>query len=93
MEIHIDTALKFAEIISIISGGSIVAFKLGRVTTRVEENMKLQAKEISELKEETKKLGAILTTVAVQDNRIDRIESDIHDLKHGRGWVNPIVSP
>lgn len=92
MEIHFDTVLRLAEVGSILVGGSVVAFKLGRFTMRVEEGMALQSVEITALKEETKKLGAILTTIAVQDNRLDRIETDISDLKRGKGWVNPIVA-
>lgn len=33
-------------------------------------------------------LGTILTQVAVQDTRINRVEADIVDLRHGRGFVD-----
>jgi hypothetical protein len=32
-------------------------------------------------------LGSILTQVAVQDTRINRIETDIVELRHGKGFV------
>lgn len=34
------------------------------------------------------KLGSILTSVAVQDQRILGLEEDIRELKHGRGFVS-----
>lgn len=34
-------------------------------------------------------LGTILTQVAVQDTRINRIEADIKELRHGEGFVMP----
>lgn len=34
------------------------------------------------------KLGTILTSVAVQDQRILGLEEDIRELKHGKGFVS-----
>lgn len=34
------------------------------------------------------KLGAILTNIAVQDQRISGLEEDFRELKHGRGFVD-----
>ena len=93
----VDNALKVMEILSIIGGGALVAFKLGRTTAKVESSLeiqndilKLQASDISSLKTEMKKLGDVLTAIAVQGNRIDRIEEDIREIRHGRGFVQPI---
>lgn len=33
------------------------------------------------------KLSDVLTKVAVQDNRINGIEEDIRELKHGKGFI------
>lgn len=90
MDIQLNDALKIVEIVSILGGGGMVAYKLGRATSRFEESLKLQAEEIQELKEETKKMGAVLSVVAVQDNRLNRIEEDMRELRHGKGWVNPL---
>lgn len=35
------------------------------------------------------KLGDVLTQVAVQDNRLNRIEDDVRELRHGDGMVIP----
>lgn len=93
-ELTLDQLLKVGEIVSILGGGAYVAFKLGRTTSRFEaalgnQNLLLenQALEISELKTETKKLGDVLTKIAVQENRLDRIEGDISDLRRGKGYV------
>lgn len=96
-EFSLQDVLQLAEILSILSGGGLVAFKLGRTTTSVEMTLKqqndvlmLQSKEISELKTETKRLGDVLTAIAVQQTRLERLEQDIQEMKHGRGFVNPM---
>ena len=89
--VSIDTVLKIVEIGSVLGGGAVVAFRLGRTTARVEEtllaqNMILegQTDQVTELKNETKKVNDVLTKIAVQENRLDRIEEDIQDIRHGR---------
>ena len=79
--ISLASLLQILEIISIVGGGGLVSFKLGRSTSRVEEILKTQSIEITELKNETKKLGDILTTIAVQGARLERLEADIRELK------------
>lgn len=92
--VDIDTILKLAEIVSIIGGGGMVAFRLGRTTSRVEASLNIQNKilesqseEITSLKLETRKIGDVLTAIAVQGTRIQRVEDDLRELKHGRGFV------
>lgn len=96
-EFTLQDLLQIGEIFSILAGGGLVAFKLGRTTTSVEMTLKqqneilvIQSKEISELKIETKRLGDVLTTLAVQQTRLERLEQDIREMKHGRGFVNPM---
>ncbi len=91
----LDNFLKVAEIISILAGGGLVAFKLGRTTSRVEATLemqnnilRIQSSEITELKIETKKLGDVLTQIAVQATRIERMEDDMRELRHGKGYTN-----
>lgn len=94
----VDNILKVFEILSIIGGGALVAFRLGRTTARVEASLERQndiltsqSSEISELRIETKKLGDVLTAIAVQGTRIDRMEDDIREIRHGRGFIQPIA--
>ena len=95
----LDNFLRVCEILSILGGGALVAFRLGRTTSRVEASLERQneiltkqSSEISELKKETKKLGDVLTAIAVQGTRIGRVEEDIRELKHGRGFVQVMKS-
>lgn len=52
--------------------------------------MKLRADSQSET---LKQLTAILTTVAVQDNRLNNLEDDIREMKHGKGYILPNPNP
>lgn len=90
----LDSILKLCEIGSILIGGGMVFYKLGRTTSAMEAAMALQAKEISELKEDVKVVGHLLTAVAVQDQRLDTMDKRwevldrrYEDLRHGRGFV------
>lgn len=94
--VTLDNALKVIEIASILGGGGLVAFRLGRTTSRVEgvlqaQNLILtqQSAEISDLKTETKKLGDVLTQLAVTGQRLDTIDKMIWELRHGEGYVKP----
>ena len=93
-QISLSTMLQVLEIVSMLGGGGVVAFKLGRTTSRVEDTLNRQneiltgqSTQITELKDETKKVNDVLTKIAVQENRLDRIEGDIQDIRHGRGFV------
>ena len=94
----VDNILKLLEILSIVGGGGLVAFRLGRTSSRFEisiasqnEILRIQSGEITELRKETKKLGDVLTAIAVQGTRMDRVEEDIRELRHGRGFVANIA--
>ncbi len=43
--------------------------------------------DIIDMKVELKKLGEILVTLAVATKRLDNLEEDVRDMKHGRGFV------
>lgn len=92
--LSLDTILKVAEIVAILGGGWAIAYRGGKIITRVEESLKTQnqileqqSAEIVDLKEETKKIAGCLTSIAVQDNRINRLEEDVREMKHGKGFV------
>ena len=40
-----------------------------------------------EIKVEIKKVGEVLVKMAVTQTRLDNVEQDIRDLKHGRGFI------
>lgn len=44
--------------------------------------------DLTDLKMEIKKVGDVLVTMAVTTTRLDNVEQDIRDLKHGRGFIS-----
>jgi hypothetical protein len=89
-EVSIDTAFKLIEIASILGGGGLVAFRLGRNSQVVREAMRQQAAEIAMLKDEIKELSKLVTEVAVQSKRLDILERRYDELRHGEGFVFPL---
>lgn len=87
MPISIETILHL-EIVALVGGGFSVAYRLGKthsaITAAIEKQdaaAARQAAEISELKTEIKKLGDVLTALAVQENRLDMHEKWIDELR------------
>ena len=80
MDIPLDTALKIAEVISIIAGGGTVAYRLGRTTERMEQSMSMQRDHIATLQDDVKELNKLLTEVALQKQRLDMHAAQIEDL-------------
>lgn len=90
----IDTYLHILEILSILVGGLTVAYRIGRTHTAIEasigrqvETARLHANEIADLKLEIRKLGDVLTALAVQETRLDMHDKWIDELRHGVGLV------
>jgi hypothetical protein len=90
--ISIETILHVVEIVALVGGGFSVAYRLGKthsaITAAIEKQdaaAARQAAEISELKTEIKKLGDVLTALAVQENRLDMHEKWIDELRRGGG--------
>ncbi len=91
-QVSIDTAFKLIEIASILGGGGLVAFRLGRNSQVVREAMRQQAAEIAMLKDEIKELSKLVTEVAVQSSRLDMLEKRYDELRHGEGFVFPLAA-
>lgn len=97
-DVSLDTILRVVEIASIICGGGLVAFKLGRSTEKIQASIDVQAQaasyqagEIASLKAEMKKLSDILTQLALQGQRLDMLDKRYEELRHGEGYVFPLV--
>lgn len=67
--------------IVITLGGGLVLF--GYLKKSVEA---MEAK-LAETERDVKDLTKTITHIAVQDNRLDRLEQDMRDLRYGRGFV------
>jgi len=64
--------------------GFVYAFKSGRLA----ETIEIMEKEIEKLQESYKMIALALTTMAVQKVQIERMDRDIIDMKHGRGFIS-----
>jgi hypothetical protein len=100
----LEVILRIGEILSILGGGVLVAFKLGRSTQSMEAAIGAQAlsavqqkDEISQLKIEVRKLSDIMTHIAVQNTRMDTmaervtmLDQRFEELRHGEGFIYPL---
>jgi hypothetical protein len=91
--VSVETMLHVVEIVALVGGGLSVAYRLGKTHTAIiaaiekhDAAAERQAVEIADLKTEIKKLGDVLTALAVQENRLDMHEKWIDELRRGLGW-------
>ena len=79
----IDYSITIGNIIEIgtIIGGGLLALVTLRATVN---NLK---EDMTDMKTEIKKVGEVLVKMAVTQTRLDNVEQDIRDLKHGRGFI------
>ena len=79
----IDYTITIGNIIEVtaILGGGCLALATLRVTVG---NL---ARDMIDMKTEIKKVGEVLVTMAVTTSRLDNVEQDIRDMKHGRGFI------
>ena len=90
----VETVLRILEIISILGGGGGVAFGIFRFILKMEAAIQAlnaisqrQSSDIGDLKVEIKKLNDVLTSLAVQAERLNAMQHQIDDIRHGRGLV------
>lgn len=85
----IDYSISLGAIIQtvVIFGGGLVALGVLKRTVGEMET------EIVEIKKDYKDLSKTVAQIAVQDARINRLEEDMRDLRHGRGLIVNGSSP
>jgi len=90
----LDPTLKALEILTIISGVIIAVMRMVQTSAKVEATLKRQneilemhSDQMEELKKETKKVAEAFTVLAVTGSRMDRLEQDVRELRHGKGYV------
>jgi len=79
----IDPTITFGNIIeitSIVGGGLVVLFKMNSSVVMLKADVSMMQKEII-------KIGDVLTKLAVADTRLNNIERDIRELRHGEGFI------
>lgn len=86
MDIPVETALRIAEILSILSGGGAVAYRLGRTTQRMEQAMETQRSELNELRGSVKELSRLMTEVALQKQRLDMHQAQLEEFGEYIRW-------
>jgi hypothetical protein len=67
--------------IGVILGGGFVALIVMRQSV---SNLK---DDMTDMKAELKQVAKVLVTMAVTTVRLDNVEKDIRDMKHGRGFI------
>ncbi len=77
---HVGLLLQILQIIVIVGGGIFALATLRSTVGRL-------ASDIVDVKAELKKLADVLVTLAVTSKRLDNVEEDVRDLKHGRGFI------
>lgn len=80
------------QILVIVTGGVSVFFTLRSDVRVIRHDMQNMKERQDALNEAFKQLGTILTQVAIQDQRLVQMADEIKELKHGRGFVNPMSS-
>lgn len=80
---NVGLILQITQIVAIIGGGIYALATLrGTVTTL--------STDIIDIKADLKKFGDVLVTMAVTSKRLDNLEEDVRDLKHGEGFIFPL---
>jgi hypothetical protein len=77
---HSITIGNLIEIGAICIGGLIALITLRNTVGNLQRDM-------TDMKLEIKKVGEVLVLMAVHSTRLDNVEQDIRDLKHGRGFI------
>ncbi len=70
--------------ISVIIAGGMAALVTLRGTVNNLKN------DMTDMKAEIKKVGEVLIKMAVTDNRLNNLEQDMRELRHGEGFVFPL---
>jgi len=68
------------EILVIAGGGIWVLIKLN-------SSVAVLKTDVGKMQREIAKIGDVLTKLAVTENRLTNIETDIRDLRHGQGFI------
>ena len=74
-----------AEMAIFVLGGFIVIIKQSSHVTYMRQ-------ELAEMQNEIKKLGDVLTKIALTDLRLTNVEQDVRELKHGIGFVRNSIN-
>jgi hypothetical protein len=77
-------------VVSILSGAIGIFFGMKADVRVVKHDLHALNEKFNTLNSAFSGLSDILTTVAVQDNRLNRLEEDMREFRHGEGMVLPL---
>lgn len=87
----LDPLLKILEILAIVGGAAVAVLKMNSTSAVTQQTLAVQNGIIMELKTDLKQnmgtIAGVLTELAVNNRRLDRIEADIRDMQHGKTFV------
>ena len=72
-DLSLDSILKMAEIATVIGSVAIGLVTFGRSASRMELKLAQQSDDIGDMKQDLKKLNEVMTTVALQAQRMDML--------------------
>jgi hypothetical protein len=72
------------EIASIVGGGFLFLTSLKNTVGNLKE-------DVAAMQTEIKQIGKVLIQMAVTNTRLDNVEQEIRDLKHGRGFIREAI--
>jgi hypothetical protein len=75
--------INLANIVQILS---ILGFG-GAILVTMKNNLSNLKEDVVDLRKDIKLLNEVLITMAVTDTRLSNLESDVRELRHGRGFV------
>lgn len=83
----IDTSVNIGNVIevTVIVVGLVSALAMLRAT------VSRLSTDVSELKDDVKALNKVVVEMAVAHTRLDSIENDIRELRHGRGFIREAI--
>lgn len=89
-----DVLLKVVEFITLVGGGAVIFIRLGRTAQKFDQH----SEAIMEMKTELKGFREVVTTLAVQDTRMNAMQEQLtildkryEELRHGEGMVFPVA--
>lgn len=87
-KMELGAILQITQIVAYIIVGLVFVIMIKADIKIVKHDLNVMKVRQDSFSESVKQLTLILTSVAVQDNRINAVEEDIRELRHGKGFVN-----
>ena len=88
----IDPSIRIGDILTLLFfllGGLGFAWSMRGDLKMLARDMQMQSKKIEKLDNKIENLETIITTQAVQTQRMDDLSRRIEELRHWRGFINP----